>query len=152
MLTPPQSAPYMVSAIRRGAEKAQRKLDDFNISGCAWLSLSETGQAAAGVMRKMVAYFGPYLEEPALNTIGITVADMLPLRQLIQSGRYDEAYEKVSEPMLRIGISGTPEQVIRQIEELARQGITEINLGGPLGPDPEQAIRLMGEKVIPYFC
>jgi hypothetical protein len=30
-------------------------------------------------------------------------------------------------------------------------GIDEVSLGGPLGPDPEKAIALMGEKVIPYF-
>ena len=52
--------------------------------------------------------------------------------------------------MLRIGITGTPEDVIRQVETLHEQGINEINLGGPLGPDPAEAIRLMGKKVIPY--
>ncbi len=53
--------------------------------------------------------------------------------------------------MLQLAIVGTPQDVIKQIEYLAEQGITQVNLGGPLGPDPAEAIRLMGEKVIPYF-
>jgi len=34
---------------------------------------------------------------------------------------------------------------------VAAMGITQVNLGGPIGPDPAEAIRLMGEHVIPYF-
>jgi len=26
-----------------------------------------------------------------------------------------------------------------------------VSIGGPLGPDPAAAIRLIGEQVIPYF-
>jgi alkanesulfonate monooxygenase SsuD/methylene tetrahydromethanopterin reductase-like flavin-dependent oxidoreductase (luciferase family) len=53
--------------------------------------------------------------------------------------------------MLRLGIVGTPDDVIRNIEKLADLGINEINLGGPLGPDPITTIRLMGKHVIPHF-
>ena len=141
----------MVEHIRRGAAAAHRPMDRFVISGCAWLSLSETRQAAAAAMKKMVAYFGPYLEEPALNMVGLSVRDMLPLKERVTAGDYEGAWSLVTEPMLRIGITGTPEDVIRRIEILHKQGINEINLGGPLGPDPAEAIRLMGSKVIPYF-
>jgi 5,10-methylenetetrahydromethanopterin reductase len=151
MLTPPESAPYMVEHIRRGAREALRSLDGFVVSGCAWLSLSGTPRAAADVMKKMIAYFGPYLEEPALNTIGVSQEDMRPLRERVTAGDYEGAWAQVTEPMLRIGITGTPDDVIPRMEALFSQGINEINLGGPLGPDPAEAIRLMGEKVIPYF-
>lgn len=151
MLTPPESASYMVEHIRRGARDAGKSLDKFVISGCAWLSLSEQRQAAAEVMKKMVAYFGPYLEEPALNTMGVSVADMLPLKERVAAGDYDGAWANVTEPMLRIGITGNPDDVIAAVEKLAAAGINEVNLGGPLGPDPAEAIRLMGKSVIPYF-
>jgi 5,10-methylenetetrahydromethanopterin reductase len=150
MLTPPESATYMVPAIRRGLAQNPRA-PDFVISGCAWLSLSETRQAAADNMRKMVAYFGPYLEESALATVGLSTADFEPIGALIDAGRYEAAIAQVTEPMLRLGITGNPDDVIRQIETLAEIGVDEVNLGGPLGPDPAAAIRLMGERVIPHF-
>lgn len=57
----------------------------------------------------------------------------------------------MTDDMTDLAIRGTPEDVIRRIETIADMGITQINLGGPLGPDPAEAIRLMGETVIPYF-
>ena len=150
MITPPESAGYMVPAIRRGLAHNERA-DRYVISGCAWLSLSESRRTAAENMRKMAAYFGPYLEDEALASIGLTSRDFKPIDAAIRAGRYEAAYAMVSDDMLRLGIVGTPQDVIAQIESLAEAGITEVNLGGPLGPDPEAAIRLMGEEVIPHF-
>ena len=141
----------MVSNIRDGLKRAGRDGSDFVISGCAWLSLSESRQEAADIMRKMVAYFGPYLEEPALNSIGLSTDDMRPLGELVAGGNYEEAWKLVTADMIRLGITGTPGDVIEQVERLAAMGIDEVSLGGPLGPDPEKAIALLGEQVIPYF-
>ena len=151
MITPPESADYMVQNIRRGIERSGRDVDNFVISGCGWLSLSESRQEATDVMKKMVAYFGPYLEEPALNSIGLSVSDMKPLGELIGAGDYETACSMVTPDMIRLGITGTPKDVIDRVERLAAAGVNEVSLGGPLGPDPDEAIRLMGERVIPHF-
>ena len=151
MITPPASAANMVPPIRRGLEQNPLRNEEFVISGCAWLSLSETREAAAANMRKMVAYFGPYFEDESLAHIGLTSAEFQPLKALVQKRDYAAAYEAVTDDMLRLGIVGTPEQVIPEIEMLADLGVDEVNLGGPLGPDPMEAIRLMGSRVIPYF-
>jgi len=151
MITPPESAAYMVSAIAKGAREAGRNLSEVDISGCGWLSLARDRGAATDVLRKMVSYFGPYLEAPALATIGLTPEDFSDIRQLVETGQYDKAASLVTDQMADLAIRGTPDDVIRRIEALAGMGITQVNLGGPLGPDPDEAIRLMGEVVIPYF-
>lgn len=151
MITPPESASYMVPAIMHGAQEAGREPGEVDIAGCAWLSLSETRTEATEVLRRMVSYFGPYLEEPALQTAGLRRADFTEQRVLIEQGRYEEAAASVTDEMFRLAIAGTPGEVIAQIELLAELGITQVNLGGPIGPDPAEAIRLMGERVIPYF-
>ena len=151
MITPPESASYMVPAIVRGAREAGRDPKELDIAGCAWLSLSETRHAATQILRQMISYFGPYMEEPALQTVGLSRADFAGQKSLIDQARYDEAAASVTEQMFRLAIAGTPDQVIAQIERLAELGITQVSLGGPIGPDPAEAIRLMGERVIPYF-
>ena len=151
MITPPASSDYMVENILAGHRKSGRDRNEFVISGCAWLSLSPSRQAAADNMKKMAAYFAPYLEEPALNSIGLSRADMAPLGDLVQAANYDAAYARVTPDMLKLGITGNPADVITQLERVAEAGIDEVNLGGPLGPDPEEAISLMGETVIPHF-
>ena len=151
MITPPASAKQMMAPIREGLAARADRPPDYVISGCGWLSLSAEKAAASEVMKNLAAYFGPYLEDHALQTIGLKAADFAPLRELVDAGRMEEARSRVTPDMLRLGISGTPEDVIAQIHELAEAGVNEVNLGGPLGPDPEEAIRLMGEKVIPAF-
>lgn len=151
MITPPASAELMIAPIREGLAARPVPPPDYVISGCGWLSLSTEKSAASEVMKNLAAYFGPYLEDHALRTIGLRAADFAPLRKLVDEGRLEEARSRVTSDMLRLGISGTPEEVISRIHELAEAGVNEVNLGGPLGPDPEKAIRLMGEKVIPAF-
>ena len=51
---------------------ASRMRDDLVLAGCG----DETQISYVREMKKMVAYFGPYLEEPALNTVGLSVRDM----------------------------------------------------------------------------
>ena len=151
MITPPESASYMVSAITAGALDAGRDPADIDIAGCAWLSLAENRAEATDVLRQMVSYFGPYLEAPALAAIGLTAEDFQPLGRLVEAGKYAEAASLVTDQMTDLAIRGTPEEVIRRIETISDMGITQVSLGGPLGPDPDAAIQLMGERVIPYF-
>lgn len=151
MITPPEAASLMVERVHAGARAAGRDPGEIDIAGCAWLSLAEDPAAATERLRPLIAYFGPYLEEPSLATIGLGQADFAPLKRLAGANRLAKATAAVTPAMLRLGIVGTPDDVVRAIERLIAAGITQVNLGGPLGPDPEAAIRLMGERVIPRF-
>ncbi len=151
MITPPESAAYMVKEITAGARAVGRNPADVDIAGCGWLSLAENRGEATEVLRHMISYFGPYLEAPALATIGLVPEDFRVISELVEAGKYDEAAGRVTDRMTDLAIRGTPQDVIQRIESLAAMGVTQISLGGPLGPDPAEAIRLMGERVIPYF-
>ncbi len=141
----------MVEPIRRGMNAAGRAAGEVDIAGCLWLSLAEKRREAADTLRPIVAYFGPYLEEAALQTIGLSQADFAPLKELIARKEDEAAAAAVSEAMLRLAIVGNPNDVIERLEMLQTEGVSQANLGGPLGPDPAAAIRLMGERVIPHF-
>jgi len=151
MITPPASAPEMVAAIHKGIQTAGRRPEDVDISGCAWLSLSEDERVAQDTMRAMISYFGPYLEDRALGKIGLSRDDFAEIRKSVEAGDYEGAKALVTPDMMALGLVGTPKQVIRQIEQLGEAGITHINLGGPIGPDIPKAIRLLGDEVMPYF-
>ena len=70
----------------------------------------------------------------------------LPIKTLIDDAQYEAAFARVTDDMLQLGIVGTPRDVIRQIETLAGAGVAEINLGGPLGPDPLEADSIDGPR------
>ena len=67
------------------------------------------------------------------------------------AGDYDRAAAAVTDEMLRLAIVGTPADAVAAIEGLADAGVTQVCIGGPLGPDPAAAVRLIGERVIPAF-
>ena len=49
--------------------------------------------------------------------------------------------------MLRIGIVGDARDVIERLEPLVAAGARHLSFGPPLGPDPLQAVQLLGQVV-----
>ena len=63
----------------------------------------------------------------------------------------DKASSLVDERMLRIGIVGGPKEVIERLEPLVAAGARHLSFGPPLGPNPLEAVELLGREVLPYF-
>lgn len=151
MVTPPESAELMVKAIREGLQRSGRTPGDIDIAGCAWFSVSDSEKTARDTIRRIIAYFGPYLEEEALNTVGLSLRQFEAIKEKVAAGRYAEAESLVTDQMLNLAVVGTPGQVIPRIQLLLESGITQVAIGGPLGPDPKRTIELLGDQVLPYF-
>ena len=152
MVTPPESAKLMVERVLKGVEKAGRKPGEVDICGCGWFSISENGKdCETDSLKDILAYFGNYLDEEALNVVGLSQKDFAETALCVEERNYDEARKLVNKDMQKLAIIGTPKDAIAKIEMLIDAGITQISIGGPLGPDPRETIRLFGEEVIPYF-
>jgi len=151
MITPPAAAEYVAQLVREGVKKAGRSMDEFDIAGLCWVSISRDGRVAEEPLRKMIAYFGPYLEAEALATIGLKHEDFQGIRILVNKGKIDEAAKLVDNRMLKLAIIGRAGELIEVVDKLKKTGITQISIGGPLGPNVEEALHIIGEKVIPYF-
>ena len=152
MVTPPESARLMVERVYQGARAAGRDPREIDVCGCGWFSISADGRGTAtDALRDIVAYFGPYLDPEALATVGLDPAGFGEIGRLVAARRYAEARARVTPGMLRLAVVGTPRDAIEQIERLAAAGVTQVSVGGPLGPDPREAIRLFGKEIIHYF-
>jgi 5,10-methylenetetrahydromethanopterin reductase len=151
LVMPPAAAPGVVEAIHAGARRAGRAPAEVDIAACVWLSVAEDGRAAASSLRPIIAYFAPYFLDEQLAPAGLTREDFEPVREALAAADYERAAAAVTVDMLRLAIVGAPEDAIAAIEGLADAGVTQVCLGGPLGPDPAEAIRLIGERVIPAF-
>lgn len=152
MVTPPESAALMAERVLKGVRAAGRQASEVDICGCAWASISENGKDThTDTLKDILAYFGNYLDEEALATVGLSTASFSETERLVAAGDYVGARAAVTPEMYQLAITGTPKDAIARIEKLFDAGITQISLGGPLGPDPAEAIRLFGEQVIPYF-
>jgi 5,10-methylenetetrahydromethanopterin reductase len=74
------------------------------------------------------------LAEPAVRGDYAAVAALLP----------DAALD-------RLAFAGSPRDIIRQVEDLAAAGVSRVEFGTPHGIDALAGIRLLGERVLPWF-
>ena len=150
MITPPESSTYMVNSIRAGCKKVNRNPKEVSIAGFAWISISKQDpKKAAEYLKPVIAYFGPYLEDEALASVGLSVGDFKEIRHEVDRGRYDVARNLVTDEMLKLGITGTVEECTERIALVEKAGVDQISLGGPWGPDIPEAIKIVGEEIIP---
>jgi 5,10-methylenetetrahydromethanopterin reductase len=152
LIFPPAYLPQVMALIREGAAEAGRSLDQIEIAPCFWFSLADERTAAQDAMRRMIASYGHYLRDEMLGTIGLAHRDMAPLGARWVSGDHAGAEAMVHGRMFELSVLGTVDDVRPRLEWLVAQGVTQINVGPPLGPDPRRTIALLGERLLPHLA
>ena len=146
LIFPPNYLPEVMQLIAEGAAVAGRSLADIDIAPCFWFSLADRLGAAEDAMRRMIASYGHYLRDEMLGTIGLTRSEMEPLGSRWWSGDHAGAEAMVAGKMFDLAVLGESTAILPRLRKLIEQGITQVNFGPPLGPDPRRTIELLGER------
>ncbi len=102
-------------------------------------------------MRRFLALYLPYLA-PMTAAAGITADQIQRAATAMARGDLEAVDRLVPDAALRaFSLTGTPADVIPQIERIIAAGATHIAFGPPLGPDFYAALSLIGERILPYF-
>jgi 5,10-methylenetetrahydromethanopterin reductase len=150
---PPEYADKAVTHILRGVKKTGRKPEDVDVVGCVWFSISEGSELSGEEpLKALIAHYGPVFENTTLNEIGLSTKDFDPIRAAVKEKGLKAGMDLVTPRMLDLALHGNVDQCIERIERLGKIGVTNIGLGSPLGANPEEAVRLVGKKIIPYFA
>ncbi len=127
-------------------------LGEIDFAACLWVSLSSDGDAARRALAEKIAYYGASLSPLILERLSLTRDDFVAIDRAVHHERdMDKACSLVDERMLRIGVTGEPKDLIDRLEPLVAAGARHLSFGPPLGPDPLEAVRLLGRVVLPYF-
>lgn len=152
LLLPPEHFETVLPYVQAGLKQANRSLDDIDLAACIWVSLSEDKAAAERVLRHKIAYYGHAMSPLIWERLGVTQDDFRPIEQVIMhEGDAERAGQMVTPEMLQIGVVGTTNDLIERLEHLVALGARHLSFGPPLGPDPLEAIQLLGRDVIPHF-
>lgn len=151
LLFPPEYFGQVLKMIKKGTEKARRNIEDLDIVGCIWFSVSDNRESAVEALRGLVSFYGPHLADEMINYVGLKSEDFDPIRYAINIRDFEGARKLVTNDMANLAIYGTPDDCIDRIEKLVDNGLKHIRFGPPLGPDPETTINLLGKEIIPYF-
>lgn len=149
LIFPPAYLPRVMDLIAEGAGAAGRDAAAVEIAPCFWFSLADDRRDAEDAMRRMIASYGWYLRDEMLSTIGLSQAEMEPLGRRWAGGDRAGAEALVQGRMFDLAIVGTPDDVRPRLAQLVAQGVSQINVGPPLGPDPRRTIELLGERILP---
>jgi 5,10-methylenetetrahydromethanopterin reductase len=152
LLFPPEHYRAVIRYVEEGAVQAGRSTADIDVAACIWCSISTDRGAAETVMRDKVAYYGHALSPLILQNLGVSADDLVPSTTALMVDR-DPARARalVPEKMLRIGIVGTAADLIPRLEGLVGMGVRHVSFGPPLGPDPLEAIEVLGREVLPHL-
>lgn len=151
LLFPPEYIEDVLGHISTGAARSGRGIEDLDVVGCIWFSVSDDPEAAMDALRGLVSFYGPHLAPEMIGKVGLRTEDFDPIREALSAQDYEMARALVTEEMARVAIHGTPEDCVERIDSLIGRGLTHVRFGPPLGPDPEETIRLIGEEIIPHF-
>ena len=152
LLFPPEHLETVKPLIERGLSRGGRSLQEFDLAACIWCSISDDRTAAEDVMKDKIAYYGHALSGYLRDRLGLDERDLAAMERALQRDRDAErARALVTPEMLRIGIVGNPDDLIRRLESLVEMGAEHLSFGPPLGPDPVEAVRLLGDRVLPHF-
>jgi 5,10-methylenetetrahydromethanopterin reductase len=152
---PPETIDHVVQRVRAGALRRRSPFSilhsQFDLAACVWWSLAKTRAEAEDALRYLIAYYGPSLRAETLAPIGLAPSDFDAIRRAWQMGDMQRAMGLLTPDMFRLAIFGSPEDMIAKIRWLQSKGVTQINIGPPLGPDREWALRATAEMVMCEF-
>jgi 5,10-methylenetetrahydromethanopterin reductase len=149
LLYPPEHFVEARAQVGVGLARAGRPAAEVDIPACVWVSVAEDGAAAAAPMAEKLAYYGASFAPYLLAKAGLAPADFAPAAAALRAGGTAGAAPLITPAMLRLGICGTPDDVVERCGALVAQGATHISFGPPLGPRPLQAVELLGRHVVP---
>lgn len=137
--------------MREGAVAAGRDPEKLELIVGPLCCISRDRDLAQRTIREMLALLQPFLAPMTFNE-GITADSIAETAALFNAGDVARAASMVSDRSVRaFSLTGTPQDVIPQIEALIDAGATNIAFGPPLGPDFGEALELLAAEVLPRF-
>jgi 5,10-methylenetetrahydromethanopterin reductase len=135
LLFPPSHYRVAATQIAEGAAAAGRDIAAVDVAACIWCSIATDGERARAALAEKIGFYGPSFSHDLLARAGLRATDF--------------ASGEITPPMLALGVAGGPEDVAGACAQLIADGARHISFGPPLGPDPEEAIRVLASAVIP---
>ena len=152
LLFPPEHYFTVRDLLAEGAREREAALGELDFAACIWVSLSPNSDAARRALAENIAYYGSALSPLILKRLDLTRKDFAEIEHaVVQERDMDKACALVDDRMLRIGVTGAPRELIPRLEALVEAGARHLSFGPPLGPDPFEAVKLLGREVLPYF-
>lgn len=137
--------------VAAGASSANRDPAAFDLAASCWTSIGADSAAAKQLVKRLLILRIPLL--PAMAAAGgVSEAEAQRIADHVARREFEAATRYVSDAAATaFSFCGDADEAIRRVEEVVGAGVRHIIFKPPLGPDHAEAIRLLGERILPHF-
>lgn len=148
----PKYARLLRKHIETGERVAGRPVGSVQLCLGPLSSIAEDGKAAKASVRGALAVYLPYLS-PMTESVGIDPDELKRVKVAGDRGDYEGAAAQLSDFSVEsFSLAGTPDEFVRSIENVIDHApVDRIEFGTHHSPNEAEAIRLLGERVLPHF-
>jgi 5,10-methylenetetrahydromethanopterin reductase len=140
--------------ISEGAKKVGRSIENMTIASNLTFSVDRDSDSAKSYTKKVVAL---YIADPTLTAKALMLQhskvkpeDLDSVKSAFEQGGIPEAAKAVTPEMIdELTVSGNPDECVSKLEKLGDLGVNVPIAFDLLGPNPELAIQLIAEEIIP---
>ena len=148
--------PMMASIIRErvnvGIRQAGRKPDDIGIVLGAVTVVDEDREKALSIARRKAVIYIDVIGEKDPTVMADFPDEIAAIKNAMSKGDVEEAVRHLPDELTRRFLfAGTPQDIIKQTEEIFDQGASRVEFGSPHGVEGIEGIHLLGQQVLPYF-
>ncbi|GAA1701326.1 5,10-methylenetetrahydromethanopterin reductase [Microbacterium sediminicola] len=146
---PPTHVFNVMRQLDVGAARAGRSVDELDVAACVWVSIDDDRDKARRLMAHHIAEYSGSLSTDALLANDLDPEEFARTQALMNDGQVEDAIDSVTDDMMRLGIVGGVSDVIDQCGALITAGARHISFGPPMGPNGFEALKILGEDVLP---
>jgi len=140
----PRDYEWASERVAEGREGRPDEYGPFDFAAYAPVSVAEDAGAARAVARYPVAFVVGDAPPPLLSRHDIDREAAAAVGEAVETGEFSAAADRVTDRMLQaFAVAGTPETVEDQIAAVLEHADSFV-AASPLGPDPAEAISLLG--------
>jgi 5,10-methylenetetrahydromethanopterin reductase len=150
-MTSPAYVRYAMEHIRRGAERAGRSLDGFEVGAYLFISISEDEKAAREAVKPFLALLISLVgEHPILTCAGLSPEEIKPFCESFARGEMPVGL--VTDWMVdTFAIAGSPERCREGLAKVIEAGVTHPVAFEVPGVSSEKIIRDVHAHLMPHF-
>ncbi|MBS3815308.1 MAG: 5,10-methylenetetrahydromethanopterin reductase [Hadesarchaea archaeon] len=142
----PEDIKESIKYIKKGAEKADVDLEDFDFVAYMATSLGDDVEKAREKARTVTAFVASSAPKSSIERENISDESIEEVRKHLKSGNISKARDAVTGKMIdAFSVSGKIDLLESRIRELKKLGVTQVVTGSPIGLDTKKAINQIGE-------
>ncbi|EMA45311.1 5,10-methylenetetrahydromethanopterin reductase [Halococcus saccharolyticus] len=140
----PDDLAWAAERVAEGLDDRPAERGEFDLAAYASVSIAEDATAAREAARPPVAFIAAGAPPPVVERHGLDADRADTIGDALAAGEFSIAFDRVSDAMIdAFCIAGEPDTVESRLRAVLEYADSVV-IGAPLGPDPDEAIRLAG--------